>query len=84
VDFNADPTMATRSTSTSRRTNGLTAGTIIACGDMTAKNKKHPLQASGLKKEEAAPVAGARAEVGRARPRRRPPAAVRWLASSWP
>jgi hypothetical protein len=48
--FNADPTKSySVNVHVSTLTNGLAAGTIIACGDLKASKKPHPSQAKGPK-----------------------------------
>jgi hypothetical protein len=48
--FNADPTKSySVNVHVSTLTNGLAAGTIIACGDLQATKKPHPSQAKGPK-----------------------------------
>jgi hypothetical protein len=48
--FNADPTKSySVNVHVSTLTNGLPAGTIIACGDLQATKKPHPSQAKGPK-----------------------------------
>ena len=48
--FNADPAKSySVNVHVSTATNGLTAGTIIACGDLKAIKKPHPSQAKGPK-----------------------------------
>jgi hypothetical protein len=48
--FNADPTKSySVNVHVSTLTNGLDAGTIIACGDLKASKKPHPSQAKGPK-----------------------------------
>ena len=48
--FNADPTQSySVNVHVSTPTNGLAAGTIIACGDLKVSKKPHPSQAKGPK-----------------------------------